>query len=179
MIDRLAVRPYPKEWERTAVFGEGRAIFIRPIRRGDESLLKCFLIKVSQQDLRLRFFATIKEFSNEFIAHLTQLDYAKAMAFIAIDNQSGEILGVVRLYIDDKCEAAEYAVLVRSDLKGLGLGWKLMELIITYARSEGLKRLEGEVLADNTLMLEMCRELGFKIEPAPKDPTICLVKLSL
>lgn len=179
MVERPSVRPYPKEWERAAIFGEGRAIFIRPIRNGDESLLKSFLSKVSQQDLRLRFFATIKEFSNEFIAHLTQLDYARAMAFIAIDNESGEILGVVRLYIDDKCEAAEYAVLVRSDLKGHGLGWKLMELIITYARSEGLKRLEGEVLADNTLMLAMCRELGFKIESVPKDPAIYLVKLSL
>jgi acetyltransferase len=179
LSDRLAVRPYPKEWERTVVFGENRTVFIRPIRPDDETLLRKFLGKVNRQDLRLRFFATIKVFSGAFIARLTQLDYARAMAFIAIDNLSGDILGVVRLHIDTNFEAGEYAILVRSDLKNQGLGWKLMELIIAYARNEGIKRIEGEVLAENTLMLEMCSQLGFQIETAVGEPSLRVVKLSM
>jgi acetyltransferase len=176
---RLAIRPYPKEWERRTVFGKERKIFFRPIRPEDEKLLREFLGKITLDDLRLRFFAPIKEFSDPFLARLTQLDYARAMAFIAMDVASGELLGVVRLHIDANFEAGEYAVLVRSDLKGQGLGWKLMELMIEYARSEGLQRIEGEVLAENTSMLGMCRELGFQSTPLAGEPTLRLVKLQL
>jgi acetyltransferase len=73
----------------------------------------------------------------------------------------------------------EYAILLRSDLKGHGLGWKLMELMIDYARREGLKRIEGQVLAENAAMLNMCRKLGFEVRHDPTDPTIMLVTLSL
>ncbi len=176
---RFAIKPYPKEWERIAIFGKEKKAFIRPIRPEDEGLLRKFLEKVTLQDLRLRFFAPIKEFSNLFIARLTQLDYARAIAFVAIDDSSGEIVAVVRLHMDANFEAGEYAVLVRSDLKGQGLGWKLMELIIAYARSEGLKRIEGEVLAENTSMIEMCRKLGFKITPLAGELMIQFVQLPL
>jgi len=98
-----------------------------------------------QEDLRLRFFDSIKEFSPQFIARLTELDYARAMAFVAIDEASGETLGVVRLHSDAAHETAEYAILLRSDLKGRGLGWSLMQLIIEYAKSEDLKRIDGQI----------------------------------
>jgi len=88
-------------------------------------------------------------------------------------------LGVVRLHIDESFEAGEYAVLVRSDLKGHGLGWRLMELIIEYARAAGLRRIEGQVLSENTLMLKMCGELGFEIISEVDDPTVKLVRLNL
>jgi acetyltransferase len=68
---------------------------------------------------------------------------------------------------------------LRSDLKGHGLGWELMQLIIRYARSEGLNRIEGQVLRENSTMLQMCRELGFRIESDPEEPTICIVTLAL
>ena len=55
---------------------------------------------VTMQDLRLRFFAPMKQFSHEFIARLTQLDYARAMAFVAFDEASNELLGVVRIHSD-------------------------------------------------------------------------------
>ena len=176
---RFAIRPYPKEWESYVVFARDRRAFVRPIKPEDEAMLRQFLEKVSMQDLRLRFFAPIKEFSSLFIARLTQIDYARAMALVAVDKIAGEILGVVRLHIDANFEAGEYAVLVRSDLKGQGLGWKLMELIIAYAKSEGLQRIEGEVLAENVSMLQMCQELGFEILSSAEDQTIRMVKLSL
>jgi len=176
---RFAIRPYPKEWERRTTLRDGAAILLRPVRPEDEPLYGPFLAAVSQNDLRLRFFAPIKEFGHGFIARLTQIDYARAMAFLAIEEASGSLLGVVRLHADANYERGEYAVLVRSDLKGRGLGYLLMQLIIDYARAEGLKLIEGQVLSENSTMLNMCRELGFRLASDPQDPDICLVQLAL
>lgn len=101
------------------------------------------------------------------------------MAFIALDESSGRMLGVVRLHANSNYDSGEYAVLVQSDLKGRGLGWALMQLIIAYARAEGLSSIAGEVLRDNTTMLAMCRELGFEITANPEDLEICQVKLEI
>jgi len=138
-----------------------------------------FLRHVSSEDLRLRFFAPIKQFSHEFIARLTQLDYARAMAFVAFDESTNELVGVVRIHSDSIYESGEYAILLRSDLKGKGLGWALMQLIIEYAKSEGLKVISGDVLQENTVMLEMCRNLGFEIKSDPTERDVCNVRLRL
>jgi acetyltransferase len=132
---------------------------------------------VTDGDLRLRFFAPVKDFSHTFVARFTQLDYARAMAFIATEEASGAMLGVVRLHANANYDAGEYAVLVRSDMKGHGLGWLLMQTMIDYAGTEGLQVIEGQVLRDNTTMLTMCRELGFEISADPHDPDLCVVKL--
>jgi acetyltransferase len=152
---------------------------VRPIRPDDEPLLYDFLHRISKEDLRLRFFATVKPLNHEFIARLTQLDYARAMAFVAFDEATNEMVGVVRLHSDSIYETGEYAILVRSDLKGRGLGWMLMQLIIDYARSEGLKYIAGDVLAENAVMLAMCRDLGFEIADDPLERDICHVRLVL
>ncbi|HEX9590165.1 MAG TPA: bifunctional acetate--CoA ligase family protein/GNAT family N-acetyltransferase, partial [Bradyrhizobium sp.] len=135
----FAVRPYPSQWQRHLEVKDGWRVFVRPIRPEDEPLIHELLRHVTSQDLRLRFFASMKEFSHEFIARLTQLDYARAMAFVALDEATNEVVGVVRIHSDSIYENGEYAILLRSDLKGRGLGWALMQLIIEYAKSEGLK----------------------------------------
>jgi len=101
------------------------------------------------------------------------------MAFVAFDEATGELIGGVRLHADANLETGEYAVLLRSDLKGRGLGWRLMQLIIAYARSEGLRRIEGQVLAENTVMLQMCRHLGFSVGFDPDGADIMRVVLEL
>jgi acetyltransferase len=176
---RFAIRPYPKEWERRLRMPDGHMVFVRPLRPDDEERIKAQVSKVTPEDLRLRFFAPIKEFSHAFIARLIQLDYARAMAFAATDPETGEMLGVVRLHADANYETGEYAILLRSDLKGRGLGWMLMQLIIEYARSEGLKTIEGQVLRENTVMLQMCEKLGFQIRNDPESADIKLVTLPL
>jgi len=176
---RFAVRPYPAEWERRIEARDGWTIDVRPLRPEDEPAIIELLQHVSHEDLRLRFFHSVKEFSHQFIARLTQLDYARAMAFAAIDPVSHDIVGVVRLHSDSRYERAEYAILLRSDLKGKGLGWALMQLLIEYARSEGLKYLFGEVLNENTTMLAMCRELGFEVAHDRNDAGVALVSLDL
>jgi RimJ/RimL family protein N-acetyltransferase len=167
------------QWQRHFVLGDGWRIFVRPIRPDDDLLIRDLLAHVSKEDLRLRFFDSIKEFSHQFIASLTQLDYARAMAFVAIDEASHETLGVVRLHTDSSHEAGEYAILLRSDLKGRGLGWALMQLIIEYARSEGLSRIDGQILQENSVMLKMCRELGFKVTIDAEDRGVYDVTLGL
>jgi len=176
---RFAVRPYPTEWVRHLVLKDGWRILTRPIRPEDEPLIHNYLKHVTMEDLRLRFLAPMKYFSHEFIARLTQLDYARAMAFVAIDEASGELAGVVRLHSDSIYETGEYAILLRSDLKGRGLGWALMQLLIEYARSEGLKQIYGQVLRENTTMVEMCRSLGFRVEPDPDERDLFEVTLPL
>jgi acetyltransferase len=176
---RFAIRPYPKQWERHLALQDGTAIFVRPVRPEDEPLYHPFFARVTAEDLRLRFFAPVKEFTHPFIARFTQIDYARAMAFIAIEASSGELLGVVRLHANANYDTGEYAILVRSDLKGRGLGWLLMQMLIEYARSEGIGTIEGQVLRDNATMLAMCRELGFQISADPEDTEIRIAKLTL
>jgi len=175
----FAVRPYPSQWQRHLELKDGWRVFARPIRPEDEPLIHEMLKHVTKQDLRLRFFAPMKEFSHEFIARLTQLDYSRAMAFVAFDEATNELVGVVRIHSDSVYETGEYAILLRSELKGRGLGWALMQLIIEYARSEGLKAISGDVLADNTTMLTMCRSLGFEVKADPVEHGICNVRLGL
>ena len=175
----FAVRAYPSQWERHIEVKDGWRVFARPIRPEDEPLIHGFLRHVSPEDLRLRFFAPMKEFTHEFIARLTQLDYARAMAFVAFDEVTNEMVGVVRIHSDSIYESGEYAILLRSDLKGKGLGWVLMQLIIEYARSEGLKVISGDVLRENTVMLEMCRNLGFEVKSNAAEHGICEVRLKL
>ena len=127
----------------------------------------------------MRFFAAVKEFPHEFIARLTQLDYARAMALVAIDEASSEMLGVVWLHADAPRKTGEYAILLRSDLKGRGLGWDLMQLMVEYAKSEGLSRIDGQILQENSVMLKMCRELGFKIKTDAEDGGVRDVTLAL
>ncbi|MGY4572548.1 bifunctional acetate--CoA ligase family protein/GNAT family N-acetyltransferase [Bradyrhizobium sp. USDA 3256] len=176
---RLAVRPYPSQWEGELALRDGSGVVVRPLRPEDEPMVESFFSRVTAEDLRLRFFQAMRNFSHTFIARLTQLDYARAMAFAALDPSTGAMVGAVQLHSDSLYENAEYAVLLQSDLKGKGLGWALMQLLIHYAKSEGLKRLSGEVLAENTTMLSMCRELGFTAATEPTDHRIVNVVLDL
>ena len=175
----FAVRPYPSQWQRHIEIKDGLRVFVRPIRPEDEPLIHEFLRHVTPDDLRLRFFAPMKEFTHEFIARLTQLDYARAMAFVAFDEATNQMVGVVRIHSDSIYESGEYAILLRSDLKGRGLGWALMQLIIEYATAEGLKVISGDVLHENIIMLQMCRNLGFDVKADPVEHGICNVKLKL
>jgi len=175
----LALRPYPQAWETRCDLAEvGKGLLLRPIRPDDEHLYEEFFHYVTEEDSRMRFFSPVKGLSHKFLARLTQIDYAREMAFVALDAQ-GRLLGVSRLSADPDYTTAEYGVLVRSDLKGKGLGWRLMQHLIDYARAEGLKELFGLVLVENTTMLEMCRSLGFEVRSEPDDPSVRRVTLEL
>ena len=142
-------------------------------------MLAAFQAQLTPEDIRFRFLAPRKEFSHKTNARFTQIDYARAMAFIALREDQQEIWGVARLAADPDYVSAEYAIIVRSDLKGRGLGWLLMHHLIRYAESEGLRDLHGDVLAANERMLQMCREFGFDIAVDPDDLSLRKVRLKL
>lgn len=177
--ERFAIMPYPKAWERHVDLRDGRRVFVRPVRPEDEPMYLRFFETISPEDLRLRFFAPVKEFSHAFIARLTQVDYARAFVLVAIEEETGEMLGEVRLMHDVDRPVGEYAVILRGDLKGQGLGWALMTFMIAHAEEIGLEEVEGQVLDENVTMLGMCANLGFHISADPDEPGVRAVKLDL
>jgi RimJ/RimL family protein N-acetyltransferase len=157
---------------------DGTPILIRRLAAEDAALYPDFLNDVTAEDLRLRFFAAMREVSHELLDKLIHYDPDHAMAFIAIDEQTQKMLGVVRLHDDASGEAAEFAILVRSRLKGHGVGWLLMKRMIEFSRHKDLKIVRGQVLSENKTMLAMCAELGFHITDDPDDPDVKTVTLS-
>jgi acetyltransferase len=158
---------------------DGEPVLIRQLVPEDAAFYPDFLKDVTAEDLRLRFFAAMNEVNPELIDRLIHYDPAHAMAFIAIDEQSRQMLGVVRLHDEAGGRDAEFAILLRSHLKGHGLGWLMMKRIIAYAKEKGLRTVRGQVLAENATMLLMCRELGFHVANDPSDRDIKVVTLPL
>lgn len=173
--DRFAIRPYPRELEASLEDKHGAPYTIRPIRPDDEPLLQELISACDAEDIRLRFFTAFQKLPDKLAARLTQIDYDREMAFVL--EREGRLAGVVRLSTLYTGEDAEYAVLVRSDLKGLGLGWRLMKHIIAYGRTQPLNRIIGEVLSENEAMIGMCLALGFEKHTVPDDTS--LVKMVL
>ncbi len=177
---RFAIRPYPKELEDWIMFG-GRRVLVRPIRPEDEPQHAAFLAQVKPEDMRLRFFHAVRELPHSALARFTQIDYDREMAFIAVGTtESGqpETLGVGRAIADPDNTCAEFAVLVRSELKGAGLGRALLERIIHYCRSRGTRELFGEVLPENRRMLGLATALGFRADASDNDCVRVSLKLA-
>ncbi|QLK62507.1 GNAT family N-acetyltransferase [Enterobacteriaceae bacterium Kacie_13] len=175
---RLAIRPYPRELEERVVLKNGSQALFRPILPEDEPLLKAFILKVTKEDLYYRYFNEINEFTHEDLANMTQIDYDREMAFVAIHtvNDKNEIIGVTRAVSDPDNIDAEFSVLVRSDLKGLGLGRRLLDKMINYAAEHGLQRLTGITMPNNQGMISLARKLGFVVDIQIQDG---IVNLSL
>ena len=157
---------------------DGQRVTVRPLKPEDAALYPDFFTDVTSEDRRLRFFGPVTHVTDDMIERFTHYDPKIAMALIAIDETSGKMLGVVRLHDDPDGKSGEFAVLVRSSLKGHGLGSLLMKHIIDYARDRGLKTVHGQVLAENTTMLRMAGELGFEVRDELMDRGIKRVTLT-
>ncbi len=178
--DRFAIRPYPQFLSEEVPFGE-RRILLRPIRPEDEPAHREFVSHLSPSDLRFRFFGMVREMPHSQLARFTQIDYDREMAFLAVDRTpdgKAQTLGVVRAVADPDNRQAEFAIVVRSDLKGQGLGAILMRKIIDYCRSRGTGELVGQILVENIAMRKLAKTLGFT-EAASPDSEIVEVRLPL
>lgn len=179
--ERFAIRPYPAELEQWIDLG-GRRVLLRPIRPEDEPRHRELLSRIPSADLQLRFFHARREFSHSELARFTQIDYDREMAFIATtpaDGGSWETLGVVRAIADPDNTSAEFAIVVRSDIKRCGLGRALLGAIIRYCRGRGTGKLSGEILSSNTAMLGLVASFGFEISRVPQDLNVVRVTLEL
>jgi len=175
----MAIKPYPVAWERVQDLPQVGTVLLRPIRPEDEALYEAFFAKIEHTDIRLRFFQPKIGLTHGFLARLTQIDYAREMAFVAFPQDRREFLGVARYIADPDFISGEFGVLVRSDIKGRGLGWALMSHLIDHARVAGLAQMYGHILAHNTTMIAMCRKLGFVTRTDPNDPELVRATLDI
>ncbi len=175
---RLAIRPYPRELEETVKLPDGQEVIIRPIRPEDAPALQSAFKKLTPRDVRFRFFAPMSDLSQAMAARLTQIDYDREMALMALNPHPGEETdgwGVVRIAADADNTQAEFAVIVRSDMQGHGIGRLLMDRILAYAKSRGIAEIWGNVLSENDAMLALGRELGFNAAQLPDEPGVARI----
>jgi len=163
--------------EQRVTLRDGEKVLVRPLKPDDALLYPDFLSEVTAEDMRLRFF--VREVRPESIDKLIHYNPEHAMAFVAIAEPSGLLLGVVRLHDDQDGTSAEFAILVRSHLKGHGLGWLMMKHMIAYAQLKKLRTVHGQILAENKTMLQMCSELDFEIDNDPNERGLKVVTLRL
>jgi len=179
---RLAIRPYPKELEETVTLADGQTLLLRPIRPEDEPALHSLFASLSREEIRLRFLHPMKILPHTLAARLTQIDYDREMALVLCEasaEKEPELFGTVRFTADPDNERAEFAILVRRDMTGLGLGPMLMRRLIDCGKNRGIGALFGEVLAENKSMLRLCDAFGFKKRRDPDEPGVMLVSLTL
>ncbi|MCP4376989.1 MAG: GNAT family N-acetyltransferase, partial [bacterium] len=170
--ERLAIRPYPQELEEDFALKSGRVVRLRPIRPEDEPEHQVFFSKLSPQDIQMRFFGSMGKLLHPAMVRFTQIDYDREMAFIATtpdENGKQETLGEVRTITDPDNTIAEYSIIVRSDVKGTGLGRKLLQKMIDYCRGRGTQRFVGHVLGRNRAMLSLVYSMGFARKILPED----------
>ena len=160
----------------------GRQFELRPIRASDAESYDRLVSTLSPEDRRYRFFSAFAKLPPGLRDSLTNVDHTTHEAFVAAacgPERCDDISGVVRMIMDGSGGEAEYAIIVSSRLRGVGLGYSLMQYVIDYARYIGLERLRGDVMTANKAMLQMCRELGFEQRRHPEDPTVSVVTLTL
>ena len=193
---RLAIRPYPKALEQTLRLSDGQSVFLRPIRPEDAPYLQSSFHALTPEDVRLRFFTAMSDLSDTMAKRMSQIDYDREMALIAIDPVSQDsddaapaasaegreppnMLGGVRLIADPDNVKAEFSIIVRSDVQRRGLGAALMQRLLDYAASRGIAEVWGQVLADNRGMLALARRLGFTLSHLPDEPDVMKVTKSM
>lgn len=168
---RIALAPYPAALTHQISFGAARRYQVRAVRPHDEPALLRLLARLDPEEIRLRYFMTIRHFSHDMAARVTQVDYDRELTLVAShDAKPGEIVAMATLVADPDGREAEYAVLVHHDYARHGLGRHLLKQLLEIARRRGIGTVHGDVLADNAPMLGLARSLGFNVTAVPGDP---------
>ena len=178
---RFSITPYPAELAET-VDWQGERVVLRPVRPEDEPQHREFLDRLQTEDVRMRFFGIRRNLPHSEMARLTQIDYAREMAFLAVRTRadgSTETIGVARAVTDPDNVEAELGIVVRSDLKGRGLGGVLMRKLIAYLAGRGTERLLAVVLRENRAMRGLAESLGFVAVDGEHDPDSVTLVLDL
>jgi acetyltransferase len=176
---RLSISPYPREFTWSERLTDRTPIRLRAVRPEDEPMLKDIVAHMTPEDQRFRFFVPMKELTHQLAARLSQVDYAREIALLATTSDGKTALGVSRYSADPDNQQAEFAIAVRSDWKGRGLGYLLMTRLIGVAIERGIGAIVGDVLRENETMIDLARHLGFTIAHHPDDPAALRVTLDL
>lgn len=174
----LAIHPYPRETEEQIVLRDGRSALLRPVRPAEDiPLLDELLANVVDDDKYLRFCKVVKGVPPDLLAKLARVDYDREMVFIALSaNSAGNpvALGVVDAFVSPDHSEAEYSILLRSDMKGTGLGKALMQKIIAYCKGREIHSIIGLVLKENAGMRGLAKHLGFSTRSDPDDDMVTM-----
>lgn len=174
---RPAISPYPANLTRVLKIAD-ETLQVRAVRPDDAPRLVDLVARSEMEDVRLRFRGGLKRLPEVWAARLSQIDYDREMALVAVDG-ADNILGVARMAGDPEGETAEFALMVRSDHQRHGLGRTLMDALIDYARARGYRRIWGSIARQNERMLHLARDLGFTFGPCEGDAMLTLANLSL
>jgi acetyltransferase len=181
-LPRTAIRPYPSHYTREWAMNDGTSVTIRPIKAEDEPRMVQFHKTLSPETVHGRYFGMLSlsaRTQHERLVRVCFTDYDREIALVAArstsDNSDAgnvEILGVGRLVKLQGERVAEFALVVSDPAQGQGLGMELMRRLIEVGRAEGLERIRGEVMAENTRMRQLCAALGFADECHCDDGTV-------
>lgn len=165
----------------SATLKDGTHVLIRPIHKEDAVIERAFLKRLSPESRRLRFLGQLGEPSDELIRNLTDIDYRRDMAFVALVHRDGEKreIGVARYGTSVDGKNCECAVTVGDEWQNRGLGTLLMQHLIDVARSRGVQSMMSIDEADNTGMRDLAKFLGFSRKRDPDDPTLVIHTLKL
>jgi acetyltransferase len=178
----LAIPPYPEEWATRWVAKSGEALTIRPIRPEDAEAQQAAFRRLEPEDIRWRFFSQLRELPPQQIVRMTQIDYDREMAFVAMrprPDGTEEMLGVARLIREPDGITGEFAIIVDRSMKGQGLGRHLMQRLFDWGRANGIATIAGQVLADNAPMLAFVKSLGFEARRSAEDEEVFEVSRGL
>jgi acetyltransferase len=158
----LVISPYPDQFEEHTRTGLGIDVFLRPIRPEDAPLLVGLFESLSPRSVYLRFFSPMKRLPPSMLALFTQIDYDRHIALVAMSESKEEMLGVARIIYGRDLKEAEFSVVVGDQWQGKGIGAALLQRCLSIARDQGLEKVTGFVLAENTQMLALGKKMGFK-----------------
>jgi acetyltransferase len=169
--DHMAIHPYPSHLITEYQTADGQTVTIRPIRPEDADLEQEFVRELSAETKYYRFMNTLRELSQSQLVRLTQIDYDREMAFVALTETDGNEVeaGVARYAMNPDGESCEFAIVVADNWQGKGLARRLMGVIIDTARSRGVKYMNGDFLGENRRMIQFVTALGFVLSPHPED----------
>lgn len=165
----------------TETLADGTHVIIRPIRKEDAALERAFIRRLSPESRRLRFLGQINEASDELVRSLTDIDYRRDVAFVALVHRDGEKreIGVARYGTNEDGTVCECAVTVADEWRSRGLGVALMRHLIDVARLRGIRSMFSIDEADNAGMRDLAKFLGFKRARDPDDATQVIHTLAL
>ena len=163
--DHLIISSYPWEYESKGTTVDGHDFFVRPIRPSDADMIIDHFNSLSKRSIYMRFFSPLKQLSKQMLIRLTQIDYDREIALVALMGKDPErIIGVSRIIGYSGGSQAEFALAISDGWQGQGIGAALLSQCLGAARKKGMKQIMGFVLAENTQMLKLGRKLGFKVK---------------
>jgi acetyltransferase len=179
---RITTLPAPADVPESVVtLRDGSEVTIRALRKEDAELERDFIRNLSPESRWMRFLGQIGEPGDALIRELTELDYEREMAFIALSNAGGVPceIGVSRYSLAADGQSCECAVTVADAWQGKGLGTILMRDLIDIARKRGIRSMFSLDASENQRMRELARDLGFRREQDPDDAPRVIHRLML